>query len=158
MFVLRHICGGSVLLVSAEERRRGVLGRLGERLAAEHLEARGFSLLARNYRTHRGEVDLIAFDGTTLIFVQVKTHQVDSPGARLKPSLLEWFSDTQMARYRWVAEAWLQDDRHTGPEAQSVRFDAIGVLVDAQGELMALEHVEGGWVAGKYSRATCAIR
>jgi putative endonuclease len=129
--------------MSAEDRRCRVLGKLGETLAAEHLEARGFSLLARNYRTQRGEVDLIAFDGATLIFAQVKTHQVDSPGARLKRSLL-WCSETQMARYRWVAEAWLHDDRHTSPAAQSMRFDAIGVLVDAKGDLVALEHVEGG--------------
>jgi len=37
---------------------RRALGRYGEKLALEHLRARGFSLLARNYRTRRGEIDL----------------------------------------------------------------------------------------------------
>jgi putative endonuclease len=130
-------------VVSSEDRHRRALGRLGERFAAKHLEACGFCLLARNYRTHRGEIDLIAFDGTTLVFVQVKTQQVDSERARRRGSALEWLSDTQMARYRWVAEAWLHDDRHTNPEAQSIRFDAIGVRVDGNGALVKLEHVEG---------------
>jgi putative endonuclease len=124
--------------------RRRALGRLGERFAGKHLEACGFCLLVRNYRTHRGEIDLIAFDGGTLIFVQVKTHQVDSMGPRSGRSALEWLSDTQMARYRWVAEAWLHDDRYEPPVAERMRFDAIGVLVDGNGALVKLEHVEGG--------------
>lgn len=123
--------------------RRRALGRLGERLAIAHLEARGFSLLARNYRRHRGEIDLIAFDGDTLIFVQVKTHQTAAPRARARGSPLEWVSASQMARYRWVAEAWLEDGRYTCPPVQSMRFDAIGVLVDGEGSVVDLEHVEG---------------
>ena len=120
------------------------LGRCGEKLAVAHLEARGFSLLARNYRTRRGEIDLIAFDGGTLIFVQVKTHQVEMSGARVRKSPLEWLSARQMARYRWVAEAWLHDERYASPTAKEMRFDAIGVVVDGRGGLVDLEHVEGG--------------
>jgi putative endonuclease len=123
--------------------RLRAIGRLGETLAASHLQTRGFALLARNYRTRRGEIDLIAFDGTTLLFVQVKTQQAHRPGARCRSSPLEWLSSGQMARYRWVAEAWLHDPRHTTPVAERMRFDAIGVLVDARGQLLALEHIEG---------------
>jgi putative endonuclease len=101
-------------------------------------------MLTRNYRTQRGEIDLIAFDGRTLIFVQVKTHKVDTSGTRSRKSPLEWLSERQMARYRWVAEAWIHDDRYECPSARSMRFDAIGVLVDAHGRLVALEHIEGG--------------
>ena len=122
---------------------RRALGRYGEKLAVEHLLARGFSLLARNYRTRRGEIDLIAFDGRTLIFVEVKTHQLgrSQPPASVSP--LAYLSAGQLARYRPVAQAYLDDPRHTSPAAQEMRFDAIGVLVDAEGAVMDLMHVEG---------------
>jgi putative endonuclease len=134
------------------------LGRFGEKIAVEHLLARGFTLLARNYRTRRGEIDLIAFNGDTLIFVQVETHQVKTPGARARSSPLEYLSASQMSRYRWVAEAWLHDPRyaspaaehaspaaeHASPAAERMRFDAIGVLVDAKGAVVELRHLEGG--------------
>jgi putative endonuclease len=122
---------------------RRTLGRYGEKLAVEHLLARGFSLLARNYRTRRGEIDLIAFDGRTLIFVEVKTHQLgrSQPPASVSP--LAYLSAGQLARYQPVAQAYLDDPRHTSPAAQIMRFDAIGVLVDADGRLVDLQHVEG---------------
>jgi putative endonuclease len=123
---------------------RRALGRYGERLAAEHLRTCGFELLAHNYRTRRGEIDLIAFDGRTLIFVQVKTHQLGASQVRISANPLQYLSARQMARYRWVAEAWLHDDRHVPPVAERMRFDAIGVLVDANGAVVELRHVEGG--------------
>jgi putative endonuclease len=123
---------------------RRALGRYGEKLALEHLRARGFSLLARNYRTRRGEIDLIAFNGCTLIFIQVKTRQLTTSQMRLSASPQLWLSASQMARYRSVAQAWLHDDRYAPPVAERMRFDAIGVLVDADGELVDLQHIEGG--------------
>jgi putative endonuclease len=127
----------------ARDRQHRALGRLGEKLALAYLEAHGFSLLARNYRTRRGEIDLIAFDGGTLIFVQVKTHQIGTTQTRAWVSPLAYLSPGQMARYRWVAEAWLNDQRYVPPPAQNMRFDAIGVLVDGKGAVVDLEHVEG---------------
>jgi len=123
---------------------RRALGRYGEKLAVEHLRARGFELLVRNYRTRRGEIDLIAFDGRTLIFVEVKTRQLgrSQPPASVSP--LAYLSAGQLARYRPVAEAWLHDDRYAPPAAEKMRFDAIGVLLDAKGAVVDLRHVEGG--------------
>jgi putative endonuclease len=123
---------------------RRALGRYGEKLAAEHLRARGFELLARNYRTRRGEIDLIAFDGHTLIFVQVKTRHTGTTQNRMGENPLAYLPARQVARYRWVAEAWLHDERYTCPSTQSMRFDAVGVLVDMDGELVDLQHIEGG--------------
>jgi putative endonuclease len=54
-------------LAEPDARRR--LGRLGEELAAAHLQRLGFVVLARNARTRHGEIDLIAFDGRTLVFI-----------------------------------------------------------------------------------------
>jgi putative endonuclease len=132
----------SVRAAPGRDHRRA-LGRYGERLALEHLRARGFSLLVHNYRTRRGEIDLIAFDGCTLIFVQVKTHQRATSQMRMSANPQLWLSASQMARYRSVAHAYLNDRRHTPPVAERMRFDAIGVLVDAKGELVDLQHVEG---------------
>lgn len=121
---------------------RRALGRLGEEFAVAHLLARGCSLLARNYRTRRGEIDLIAFDGSTLIFVEVKTQRIRTSGTRISASPLAWLSTRQQARRRPLALAWLYDRTHARPTAQNIRFDTIGVLVDASGALVDLEHVE----------------
>jgi putative endonuclease len=122
---------------------RRALGRYGEKLALEHLGVRGFTVLARNYRARRGEIDLIAFDGRTLIFVQVKTHQLAASQVRTSASPLQYLSASQMARYRSVAQAYLDDQRHAPPPAERMRFDAIGVLVGAGGALVDLQHIEG---------------
>src|SRR3989441_11565032 len=83
---------------------RSVLGEEGERAAARFLEARGYRILERNYRTRRGEIDLIAEDGRMLVFVEVKVRLDDRFGgpaaaitraqqgriARASPRYLVW--------------------------------------------------------------------
>ena len=54
------------------------LGRLGEDLAAAHLERRGYEVVARNHRTRYGEIDLIGYDRHTLVFAEVKTRRAGS--------------------------------------------------------------------------------
>ncbi|HXW84636.1 MAG TPA: YraN family protein [Candidatus Binataceae bacterium] len=49
------------------------LGSFGERLAARHLRRRGYRIVARNFRAPGGEIDLVALDGGTLVFIEVKT-------------------------------------------------------------------------------------
>ena len=58
--------------------RRDV-GQRGEQVAADHLVRRGFWILQRNYRTRWGEIDIIAFDGRTLAFCEVKSRRL--PGS-----------------------------------------------------------------------------
>ncbi len=48
-------------------------GRLGERIACRHLLDLGFDILARRYRARWSEIDIVAFEGETLAFVEVKT-------------------------------------------------------------------------------------
>ena len=57
---------------------RHTAGQQGEELAAQHFQRLGFEVLARNHRTRFGELDLVAFDGSTLVFVEVKTRRTDS--------------------------------------------------------------------------------
>ena len=131
----------------AEDPRR-TLGRLGEELAVTHLRRMGFALLERNARTRYGEIDVIAFDGRTLVFVEVKTRR--SRGSPRKSSgpeehPLAALRPRQRARLRRLAAAWLYDETHVRPSAHTIRFDAIGVTVDARDALLRLDHVEGAW-------------
>ncbi len=127
---------------------RRTLGRLGEDLAVDHLRRLGFALLERNARTRHGEIDAIAFEGRTLIFVEVKTRRLSgSPRKRGGPEEaplagLRW---RQRARLRRLATAWLYDETHVRPATHTIRFDAIGVTVDGNDALVRLDHVEGAW-------------
>lgn len=114
------------------------LGRLGEDLAAEHLERRGFRLIARNHRTRFGELDLIGFDGRTLVFAEVKTRRAGSGTPWDALGAAKCRQVRQMAR-AWLAEA---PDR---PRSTELRFDAIGVVIDARGRLVRLDHLEGAF-------------
>lgn len=48
-------------------------GKLGENFAAEYLRKKGYKILQRNFHTKFGEIDIIALDGKTLVFIEVKT-------------------------------------------------------------------------------------
>jgi putative endonuclease len=127
--------------------RRRALGRLGEELAAAHLRGLGFCILARNVRTRHGEIDLIACDGSAIVFAEVKTRCVHARQRLIRPDQepLANLGARQQARLRRLAAAWLRDERRTRPQASVLRFDAVGVIVDGNGTLLRLEHVEGAW-------------
>jgi len=61
--------------------KNGETGRLGEDMAASALEAEGYEILARNYRAMRCEIDIIARDGETLVFAEVKARRSAAFGA-----------------------------------------------------------------------------
>ncbi len=126
---------------------RHALGRRGEELAAAHLDRLGFAPLGRNERTRYGEIDLIAFDGRTLVFVEVKTRRVDARPHPPRPDQqpLHWQRPRQPIRLRKLATAWLTDQKRIRPTAHTIRFDAIGVTIDSQNRLLRLDHVEGAW-------------
>ena len=117
------------------------LGAHGEALACEHMERLGFTVLARNARAGRSEIDIVAFDGRVLAFVEVKTQRVSRRRAGISP--LERLDARQRGRLRRAAAQWLRDHPH--PYSQTVRLDAIGVRVDGRGDLVALEHLESAW-------------
>jgi putative endonuclease len=125
---------------------RHALGRLGERLAAAHLQRLGFAIVARNVRTRHGEIDLIAFNGETLVFVEVKTRR-SRKRWRLTPEEqpLAWLRSRQRARVRRLASAWLHTESRNRPAAHTIRFDAVGVIVDEADRLLSLDHIESAW-------------
>lgn len=126
---------------------RQTLGRRGEEFAAEHLHRLGFAPLGRNERTRYGEIDLIAFNGETLVFVEVKSRRVDLRPGRPRPDQqpLHWLRPRQRIRLRKLATAWLADEKHIRPTAHTIRFDAIGVMIDSRDRLLRLDHIEGAW-------------
>ena len=103
----------------------------------EHFERLGFEVLARNHRTRFGELDLVAFDGETLVFAEVKTRR----GAGRPWDNLD---ERKRRQVRRMAIAFLNEveDR---PRTHGIRFDAIGVTFDRAGRLTALDHLEAAF-------------
>jgi putative endonuclease len=127
---------------------RHELGRRGEQLACEHLERLGFRVLARNVRVRAGEIDVIAFNGRTLVFAEVKTARARrSPGGRAQPlpEPLGWLHRRQRAGLRRLAAAWLADGTRARPSAREIRMDAVGIVLGPAGELLRLDHLEGAF-------------
>src|SRR3954447_26141995 len=114
-----------------------VVGRRGEDLAAEHYLRLGYDVVARGFRTRSGEIDLIVSDGRTLVFVEVKTRRAGSG----RP--FDGLHEVKQAQVRRMAASYLATkDR---PFADDLRFDAVGVVLDAAGQLVSLDHLEGAF-------------
>ena len=99
---------------------RAVAGRAAEDLAARFLDSQGLSVVARNFRTKRGEIDLVARDGATLVFVEVRFRRSESHGGAA-----ESITAAKQARMVAAAQVYLLRQRGDPP----CRFDAI--LLDA---------------------------
>ena len=124
--------------MSADPRRR--LGDRGERLACKHLEARGFEVLERNFRTRRGELDVVARNERFLVFCEVKTRVLSEAAGPLGPFAA--IGPRKRRRLWLMAREWLATRTVPGPRPPELRFDAIGVEFDAAGRMTALEHLE----------------
>lgn len=104
-------------------RRR--LGDLGERLALAHLRARGYTILAQNWRIAIGEIDLVAREGDQVVFVEVRTRR----GAA--PSPEESVSPRKQQRLIALAYSYLAE--HQLPDDTPWRIDVIAVRLGADG-------------------------
>ena len=118
-----------------------MLGRRGERLAVDYLREAGWTVVERNYRFGRREVDLIVQKGRLLAFVEVKTRAGDGCGH--PEEAVTWKKRREIEA---VASEYLA--RNPLPEAL-VRFDVIGIEVAAaHGRVTRFEHVEDAWRPG----------
>ncbi len=81
------------------------------------------------------------------MFAEVKCRHVPAAPGRdvVDHRPLAALGHRQRARLRRAATAWLADSRDPGLRADLIRFDAIGVSVDARDRLLAVEHVQGAW-------------
>jgi putative endonuclease len=123
---------------AGDPRRR--LGALGERLAREHLEARGFEILDANFRTRLGELDMVARDKRFLVFCEVKTRIRRGQPGPLGPFAA--IGSRKRRRLRMMAREWLSARVVSRPRPPEIRFDAIGVEIAPSGRLVRLEHLE----------------
>ena len=114
--------------------RNSSLGRFGEDRAAQWLEDHGFRVVERNWRCPRGEVDIIAWQSCTLVFIEVKTRSGISTGHPF-----EAITASKVARMRRLVPAWF--DEHPEVSSRAIRIDAVAVHVD--GDRVGVDHIAG---------------
>lgn len=100
-------------------RARQALGKAGEDLAVRELERRGYAILARRYRRRCGELDIVARDGPSVVFVEVKTREGCEFGAGS-----EAVTGVKRRRMASVALDYLMRHHLTG---QPCRFDVVSI-------------------------------
>jgi putative endonuclease len=100
---------------------RRAFGQAGEDEAAAWYRARGYTVLARNWRCREGELDIVARDGPALVFCEVKTRRGTGFGHPV-----EAVTPAKQRRLRLLAQRWLAAHEEHAPD---LRFDVVGVLL-----------------------------
>jgi putative endonuclease len=103
-------------------RSRVAFGKIGEDLACRELEGRGYAILARRYRRRAGELDIIARDGPTVVFVEVKARE-----GRKFGDAVEAVTSLKRRRMTRVALQYLVRHRLTNCPC---RFDVVSIHVE----------------------------
>jgi len=109
-------------------------GRYGEDLAVESLLALGYVIEERNWRCPRGEIDIIAWDGDVLVFVEVKTRSSSAFG-----TAAEAVTPRKLVRVRRAMSDWLLTRR---PRFAHLRVDVVTVTT-SRSAAPVLEHLIG---------------
>lgn len=109
------------------------LGKKGEDAAAKFLERREYEILERNWRCPAGEADIIALDGDTLVFIEVKTRSDIDKGF---PE--EAITKEKRSRYERISAYYLKQSDFT---EISFRFDVIGILVLGNNKATLRHHI-----------------
>lgn len=120
--------------------KRKKLGAWGEDLAAKQLKAEGYKIVARNWRCARGEIDIVAQAGQTLVFVEVKTRRGRSMGAP-EAGLTPYKANKLLQ----LGEIYVQEHKLT---ELNWRIDLVAVELDGSGKLLRCEHIPNavlGW-------------
>jgi putative endonuclease len=112
------------------------LGKLGEDLAARYLERRGWTILGRNVRTAAGEVDILANDGETLVFLEVRTRSSRDFGT---PE--ESITPAKRGRLERCALTYLASHAEPDGPDPDWRIDLIAIEL-SRGRISRLEHYE----------------
>ena len=112
-------------------------GQWGEAQALHHLESRGYTIIATNYRKRYGEIDIIARDGATLVFIEVKYRRHSGYGTGL-----EAVDRRKQLRLCRVAAEYLQSHQQGDSNA---RFDVIAVAPAADGAGAVIDHIENAF-------------
>jgi putative endonuclease len=119
------------------------LGRAAEDLVASRLAAAHWEIVERNARTRFGELDLVALDGSILVFLEVKAGREGSDFGPERPILA--IGPRKQRRVRRLATAWMAARRSELPRYGEIRFDAVGVTFDRAGRVTDFEHIQGAF-------------
>jgi putative endonuclease len=101
------------------------LGKSGEEIACRELRRRGYEILTRRFRTRLGELDIVARDGATIVFIEVKTRSNAHYGT---PT--EAITALKQRRVWLMASDYLQ---RQGLHDRPCRFDVVAISIDAEG-------------------------
>jgi putative endonuclease len=113
------------------------MGRAAEQLVAARLERSGWRIVARNVRLPSGELDVVALDGSTLVFVEVKAGRAGSTLGPEHPA--HAVGRRKQLKLRRLAREWIAERR--GPSGVAgYRFDVVGVSFGADG-LADVDHI-----------------
>jgi putative endonuclease len=131
--------------VAAMTVARQNLGRRAEELVAQRLRRQGWVIVARNVRTSdvRGELDLVGVDGDVLVFVEVKARRAGSVVGPEAPAVA--VGPRKQAKLRSLAAAWLRDRGYDVPRHRQLRFDVVGLRLDAAGRVTEYEHLRAAF-------------
>jgi putative endonuclease len=117
------------------------LGRQAEELVATRLERSGWKLVGRNVRLPSGELDVVALDGSTLVFVEVKAGRAGNTIGPERPA--HAVGRRKQIKLRRLAREWIAERR--GPSGVSgYRFDVVGVCFSADG-LADVDHIRAAF-------------
>ena len=121
---------------SSKGQQNASVGNRGEELATAFLERNGFAIIERNFRCKGGEVDIVASEGKTLVFVEVKSRKTMTYGV---PQLaVTPFKQRQISK---AALTWLaRNYRHDSP----ARFDVIAILLSSDHQHQ-VEHIKNAF-------------
>jgi putative endonuclease len=122
--------------------QRKRIGNAAEDLVAARLADSGWEIVERNARTRFGELDIVALDRSSLVFVEVKAGREHSAFGPERPIL--GVDRRKQQRVRRLATAWM-GDRRSAPRYAEIRFDAVGVTFDRAGRAIAIEHIRGAF-------------
>ena len=124
---------------------RQSLGREAETLVARRLEGAGWRIVERNARPPglRGELDVIAVDGHSLVFVEVKARRTGSELGPERPAMA--VGPRKRAKIRALAAAWLRERGYDVPRHRDLRFDVVGLRLDHGGKVTEYEHIRAAF-------------
>jgi putative endonuclease len=116
----------------------GWFGWIGERAAARYLKKQGMRVLTRGFRTRWGEIDLIARDRDTLVFVEVKTRRRGEPAEAVTPE--------KQKRLTRAAFQFLRRHRLLEPSVPS-RFDVVAIVWPDDRSKPRIQHIPNAFEA-----------
>jgi putative endonuclease len=117
-------------------------GQIAEDFVAARLAAKGWEIIERNARTRYGELDIVAREGRTLVFLEVKAARAGTQFGPERPILSVDFR--KQRRVRRLATTWMSERRDLPPYAE-IRFDAVGVTLDRNDRIVNVDYVPGAF-------------